>query len=104
MADFCLVSRRVLDDAEYAVFRFHFLLGANWKLCCRRLNVDRGNFFHCVYRIEQKLGHAFAETEPYALYPLDEYFGGLIRPQPQSALPVNRFPLPLRPPLLALSA
>ncbi len=82
MADFCLVSRRVLTEADYRVFRFHFLLGADWKLCCRRLNMDRGNFFHAVYRIEQRLGRAFAELKPYALYPLDEYFAGTIQREP----------------------
>ncbi|MGA2132730.1 MAG: hypothetical protein ABSH50_10590 [Bryobacteraceae bacterium] len=76
LADFCLVSRRTLTGLEYDVFRFHFLLGADWKLCCWRLAIDRGTFFHTVYRIEQKLGRAFRELEPYSLYPLDEYFGG----------------------------
>jgi hypothetical protein len=79
MADFCLVSRRALDEFEHRIFRFHFLLGADWKLCCRQLKIDRGNFFHAVYRIEQKLGRTFRELEPYGLYPLDEYFGGTMR-------------------------
>lgn len=79
VADFCLVSRRVLDEEEYRIFKFHYLLGADWKLCCRRLNMDRGTFFHSVYRIQQKLGKVFRELEPYALYPLDEYFGGTVR-------------------------
>ena len=85
MADFCLVSRRVLSETEYKVFRFHFLLGADWKLCCRQLRTDRGKFFHTVYRIQQKLGRAFAETEPYPLFPLDEYFGGMVRRDPGCA-------------------
>ncbi len=38
--------------------------------------MDRGSFFHEVYRIEQKLGKTFRELEPYALFPLDEYFSG----------------------------
>jgi len=76
MADFILVSRRSLNDFEYALFKYHFLLGADWKLCCRKLKMDRGTFFHEVYRIQQKLGRTFRELEPYALYPLDEYFGG----------------------------
>ena len=76
IADFCLVSRRVLEDSEHRLFRYHFLLGADWKLCTLKLNLDRGNFFHAVYRIEQKLGKAFRELEPYALFPLDEYFSG----------------------------
>jgi hypothetical protein len=79
IADFCIVAKRSLSEAEHRLFRFHFLLGADWKLCCRQLNIDRGNFFHEVYRIQQKLGKVFRELEPYALFPLDEYFGGSIR-------------------------
>jgi hypothetical protein len=79
IADFCLVSKRALDEEEYRIFRFHFLLGADWRLCCRRLEMDRGNFFHSVYRIQQKLGRVYRELEPFALFPLDEYFGGAIR-------------------------
>jgi hypothetical protein len=83
VADFCLVSRRALnDEAEYTLFKYHFLLGADWKMCCRRLKMDRGSFFHTVYRIEQSLGRVFCELEPYALYPLDEYFGGIVQRKP----------------------
>lgn len=78
MADFYLVTKRNLDTSEFQLFRFHFLLGADWKLCCRRLKIDRGRFFHSVYRIEQKLGRVFSELQPYALFPLDEYFGGAV--------------------------
>ena len=77
IADFSLVSRRELDEFESKIFRFHFLLGADWKLCCRQMRIDRGTFFHTIYRIEQKLGRTFAELRPYPLYPLDEYFGGM---------------------------
>jgi hypothetical protein len=76
IADFCLIARRTLDDLEYRLFRYHFLLGAEWRLCASKLELDRGNFFHAVYRIEQKLGRVFRELEPYALFPLDEYFNG----------------------------
>ena len=86
IADFCLVSRRTLDDFEQRLFRYHFLLGADWKLCARRLGIDRGNFFHAVYRIEQKLGRVFRELEPYPLFPLDEYFHGPSRIGPARAV------------------
>ncbi len=79
IADFCLIAKRTLSETEYKVFKFHFLLGADWRLCCRRMNVDRGTFFHDIYRIEQKLGRAFREVEPYALFPVDEYFSGTPR-------------------------
>jgi hypothetical protein len=97
IADFCLVSRRNLDESEHRIFRFHFLLGADWKLCTRKLNIDRGNFFHAVYRIEQKLGRVFRELEPYSLFPLDEYFHGPARMgpvQPGSSRPEARKILP----------
>jgi len=95
MADFILVSRRHLDEFEYRLFRYHFLLGADWKLCCRRLDLDRGNFFHAVYRIQQKLGRVFRELEPYGLFPLDEYFHGPMRQSPRKpgqATEVMRLP------------
>lgn len=101
-ADFCLVSQRILNDLEYRVFKFHFLLGADWKLCCRRLRVDRGNFFHCVYRIEQKLGRVFRELQPYGLFPLDEYFHGAARVDMPPLPPPARV-LPIRPPVRTIT-
>ncbi len=100
MADFCLVSRRTLDEFEYRLFKFHFLLGADWRLCTRCLKIDRGNFFHAVYRIEQKLGRVFRELKPYGLFPLDEYFHGprclpQSRPAPAASLRVPRLSPPL---------
>ena len=102
MADFILVSRRTLDEFDNKVFRFHFLLGADWKLCCRRLGVDRGTFFHAIYRIEHLLGRTFRELEPYGLYPLDEYFGGKLVDESAiniAVMPVRRagsFKVPMR--------
>jgi len=105
IADFCLVTRRALTDFEHRLFRYHFLLGADWKLCGRNLGLDRGNFFHAVYRVERKLGRVFRELQPYPLFPLDEYFHGPSRMGSSRALPNRnvtripphlRFPEPLR--------
>jgi hypothetical protein len=79
IADFCLIARRELSENDYKLFRYTFLLGAGWKLCCARLNLDRGTYFHHLYRIEGILGRNYAEIEPYPLYPVDEYFGGSVR-------------------------
>ena len=79
VADFCIVAKRVLSPDEHKLFRFHYLLGADWKLCSRQLNMNRGQFFHEVYRIQEKLGRVFRELRPYSLFPLDEYFGGAVR-------------------------
>jgi hypothetical protein len=101
MADFCLISRRALDDYEHRIFRYHFLLGAEWRMCARRLNLDRGNYFHVLYRVESKLGRAFAEVEPYPLYPVSDYFGGPggkakpIPPKRKRRVRDMRFTLPL---------
>ena len=97
IADFCLVSKRVLEESEYKLFRFHFLLGADWRLCCRQLKMDRGNFFHEIYRIQQKLGRVYRELEPYPLYPLDEYFGGTVRRElAEDSIRVLRTPIELK--------
>ena len=103
IADFYLVSKRNLDEFDFKVFRYHFLLGADWRLCCRQMKIDRGTFFHSVYRIQQKLGRVFRELEPYSLFPLDEYFGGRVyRSLPKPSNKVLEMPLrfPLRAPLV----
>jgi hypothetical protein len=111
MADFILVSRRTLEECEYRIFKFHFLLGADWKLCCWKLKIDRGNFFHAVYRIEQELGRVFRELEPYGLFPLDEYFHGPLRMPPNGPgkatqvmrIPAGAFSRSMRPSLARLA-
>ena len=74
---------------EHRIFRYHYLLGADWKLCCRKMKIERGAFFHEVYRIEQKLGRTFRELEPHALFPVDEYFNGTGRYEPVIARDVQ---------------
>jgi hypothetical protein len=76
MADFCLIAARTLTrPLERDVFRLHFAGGAGWRACCEELGITRGNFFHHVYLVEQRLGRVFGELEPYGLWPVDEYFG-----------------------------
>ena len=103
MADFDLIARRTLTEpVELNVYRFHMMLGADWKLCCRRLNISRGDFFHAVYRVQEKLGRAFRETQPYGIFPLNEYFGNISRDERVVAIavPVTRGDSgPVRPPL-----
>ena len=101
-ADFCLVSRRALNDFEYRIFKYHFLLGGDWRICCHRLHTNRGNFFHAVYRIQQKLGRVFRELEPYPLYPVSDYFHGPSRPVAASMVQ-NYKVVPIRPPVSARS-
>lgn len=105
IADFHLITKRHLNELEWQIFNYHFLLGADWKLCCSKLKIDKGNFFHAVYRIQHRLGRVFREIEPYPLFPLDEYFRGTTRDhcpknQPRPATEAKR-PVPLRAPLRA---
>lgn len=95
LADFVLIAKRALAKRPlgHKIFKFHHLYGAEWTLCCRQLQMDRGSFFHETYRVEQMLGRAFFETLPYGLYPLDEYFAGTVR-----AANTERSLLPLRKP------
>jgi hypothetical protein len=79
MADFCLIAQRELTEEEYRVFRYFFLLRADSRLCSRYIGLDRGSWYHAIYRIEMKLGRRFAEMKPYPLYPIDEYMGGAVR-------------------------
>lgn len=76
MADFLLVTKRNLTEEGWKLFRAHFLLGADWRLCTRKLGIDKGTFFHELYKMENHLGQVYRELQPYSLYPLDEYFAG----------------------------
>jgi hypothetical protein len=69
-ADFELTALRVLDPLEAAVFWLHLIGGREWRICCARLQLSRGNFFHAVYRAERKMGIALRIR---GLFPIDEY-------------------------------
>lgn len=107
IADFYLLSRRALTEAEWKIFSFRHLLGADWRLCCQRLGMDRGTFHRHLYRVEEKLGLIYRETQPYPLFPFDEYFVGTSRRHigpTRVRLREDRpgaQPKPLRPPLAA---
>lgn len=79
IADFTLACQRTLTESEYRIFRYAYLLGADWKLCHRFLNMPRAHFMVYTSRIEAKLGRAFRECAPYPLFPLDEYFSPSVR-------------------------
>ncbi|MGD0497555.1 MAG: hypothetical protein ABSC23_03865 [Bryobacteraceae bacterium] len=90
LADFELIAKRELDSQLWEVFGLHFLQGWDWKFCVRNLQMDRGSFFHAVYRIEQKLGRVYREVKPYCLYPLREYFEGIVQsPEALYRIPPN---------------
>jgi hypothetical protein len=103
LADVHLTGKRTLSTDDWRIFSAHHLLGADWKLCCQRLGMSRGNFFHACYRIEETLGRVFRELKPYALFPIDEYFQAVTRTVDARPLPVpaERYPngTPVSPPL-----
>jgi hypothetical protein len=103
LADVELTAKRTLSPDDWKVFSAHHLLEADWKLCCQRLGMTRGNFFHACYRIEETLGRVFRELKPYALFPIDEYFQPTTKAVDARPLPVPAEPFPngepLRPPL-----
>jgi len=67
--------------------------------------MDRGTYFHSLYRLENRLGRVFAEVLPYPLYPLDEYFGGTVlradRKEARTVTELIGFELPQELPLSA---
>jgi hypothetical protein len=107
-ADVYLTAKRHLSASHWDIFRLYFLLGADYKLCGRRLGINRGMLFHAVYNIEEQMGRVWATLAPYPLYPCKNYFSVTDRPVDVSPLPVPepRYPngQPLRPPLSACVA
>ncbi len=73
-ADVFLVSLGNLTEQEQVIFREFFIADKPWYAVAGRAGLDRGNFFHAVYRIEERLGRLYAELQPFSLFPTDSYF------------------------------
>lgn len=73
LADIEIRAKRVLDAVELRCFTLHFLGGLDWRGCTVLMRMSRGNFFHAIYRIEQKLGKSFGEC---GIWPTQKYFNG----------------------------
>ncbi|MGO9262715.1 MAG: hypothetical protein ACLQU1_41525 [Bryobacteraceae bacterium] len=103
IADFYLICKRTLTEAEWDLFRFHYLLGADWNLLQRHFtSLSREAFVTMTQTMEHKLGRVFRETAPFALYPLDEYFSATTRGAaivPSTPLDTRTRPQRLRPPM-----
>jgi hypothetical protein len=82
LADFELVARRHLDERDFQVFEWFFLLSAGWRAGAGAMKMDRGNFFHAVYAIEARLGRVFLELEPHGLFPPEYFSGWRLDPDP----------------------
>lgn len=76
VADFEIIAKRIFaaSSKEYQVFQLYFLAGQDWKVCTRVVGINRGKFFHMVYKVEECLGRAYFEVRPYPLYPTADYF------------------------------
>ena len=91
MADFELVARRNLSQAEHRLFRFHHILAASEPMCAKRLGISTLAVKKAIQRLEARLGLVFVSIQPYALYPLYDYFNR-IQPEPVKpcVLPLTR--------------
>jgi hypothetical protein len=69
--DIDLAAKAVLGAADYRIFDLRFTLGLDWPACCRVLRMDRGAFWHRVYRIAAIVG---AEIVERGIWPLGRYF------------------------------
>lgn len=80
------------------MLELYFLAGLQHREMTRQTKLTKGNFFHIVYVVEQKLGRAFSETRPYSVYPTAEYFSGMTRRSltfPSPPLDTTRVRMPL---------
>lgn len=49
------IAAQVLTEYENRIYRFHFLLGADERLCCRQLVLDSQEFRALSASVRQKL-------------------------------------------------
>jgi hypothetical protein len=76
VAEVELLAKRTLSYDEWLVWRAYHCRGLEWREACATLGgMNKGELYHCVYRVEAKMGRAAREVQPYALYPIAEYYG-----------------------------
>lgn len=73
LADFEILARRTLRPQDYRLFRLCWVQGWLMVEAFRKVGLSRGDGFHRIYMIEDVLGQAYAETQPYGLWPISEY-------------------------------
>lgn len=71
--DFQIVARRHLSLEDYNIFREYFVNVLPWQGAALRLRLSRSGYFDRLYRIEERLGRAYADIRPHALYPTAAY-------------------------------
>jgi hypothetical protein len=69
--DFELAAERNLRPLALRVFRARFVDRGDWRQCCAVLRISRGEFFHEVYWLEERLGRELLRR---GIFPLYEYF------------------------------
>lgn len=75
-ADFLLVIRRALDPEHTKIFDLRFMAELDWNEGAQLARMDRGNFFHYCYRVEERAGQALLHD---GIFPPDKYFDGARR-------------------------
>jgi hypothetical protein len=103
VADFERAGAKALqhDRLMRMAFRLHFLQGLAWRDCCAQMGIDRGAFFHAVYKLEARLGMVYSCMKPFRLFPTREYFGGKIT---KNRVPREVLEMPQIPMVMAVAA
>lgn len=102
LADVLIVARRALKNQPQLLdcFNLVFVSGHPLQNVLRKLGCSERRLRDYLDTVRSVVGKAFVETQPYALYPLEIYFGNhyTVAPQPFPAHKVDRNPVraPLR--------
>lgn len=71
--DFELTAKQILTAAEWRLFQLHILGRLDWRRCALRLHMDKGTFFHHIYRIQNAVGLGLLINQ---VFPTRQYFDG----------------------------
>lgn len=79
-AELWLIAKRVLDAEERVIYCEFLLHRRPWFEVDKRTKLGRGQFFHAVYRVEQRLGKALLDSPAF---PPAAYFAGIVNRKPE---------------------
>jgi hypothetical protein len=73
VADWERIAATSLARGQQKLLRLHFIEERRWQDCLVPLDLDKGEFWHEAYRVQERMGKALAEA---GLWPVGSYFGG----------------------------
>ncbi len=83
LADFDIAARKCLAKEDLLILEHHFIQRGEWKRGLALTKLNRGDYYHRVYAVAERMGGYLATLKPFALYPTPAYLAQRVMAVPR---------------------